>query len=222
MNGPHHDDSGLPPIHIEIPDDARELEPEVRAYQRELRHRRRADRLRHLRERIGVKGPIGPIVATVALLIAISATMLITFTPKQGNPVTTTRTGQKPPDLQLRMGASNVWVRHLRPAVLFLVPPDCRCDPVIDDLRTQAHAEGIPFYLVTRHPLSRPGTTVISDPSGRIVTAYPRTGPTAVFIHSDGVVGAILHNLHTKRSLSGQLRRLRLPWAPVMTAVTPS
>ena len=35
------DDYGLPPVDIEIPDDARELARDVQAYHRELRSRRR-------------------------------------------------------------------------------------------------------------------------------------------------------------------------------------
>lgn len=42
---PGRDDGGLPPVNIVVPDDARELDREVLAYRRELRARRRRERL---------------------------------------------------------------------------------------------------------------------------------------------------------------------------------
>ena len=46
---PGRDDYGLPPIDVVIPDDARELDRDVQAYQRELRALRRRQRARRLR-----------------------------------------------------------------------------------------------------------------------------------------------------------------------------
>jgi hypothetical protein len=57
---PGRDDGGLPPVHIEIPDDARELDRDVLAYRRELRSRRRRERLtRLLRPLHGSQPPHG-------------------------------------------------------------------------------------------------------------------------------------------------------------------
>ena len=50
---PGRDDYGLPPIDVVIPDDARELDRDVQAYQRELRAQRRRQRARSLRGQIG-------------------------------------------------------------------------------------------------------------------------------------------------------------------------
>src|ERR1700753_1719923 len=45
---PGRDDGNLPPVNVVIPDDARELDRDVLAYQREMRSRRRRDRLTRL------------------------------------------------------------------------------------------------------------------------------------------------------------------------------
>ena len=45
---PGRDDSGLPPVNIVIPDDARELDRDVLAYRRELRAQRRRRQLMRL------------------------------------------------------------------------------------------------------------------------------------------------------------------------------
>ena len=42
---PGRDDGNLPPVNIVVPDDARELDRDVLAYHRELRARRRRQRL---------------------------------------------------------------------------------------------------------------------------------------------------------------------------------
>src|ERR1700733_12266153 len=46
--GPDRDDAGLPPVDVEIPDDARELDRDVQAYRREQRAERRRRRSRRL------------------------------------------------------------------------------------------------------------------------------------------------------------------------------
>ena len=45
---PGRDDGNLPPVNIVIPDDARELDRDVLAYRRELRAKRRRQRLMRL------------------------------------------------------------------------------------------------------------------------------------------------------------------------------
>jgi hypothetical protein len=110
---PGRDDGGLPPVNIEIPDDARELDRDVLAYRRELRARRRRDRLmRLLRPLHGPQGQepadtghsaarrgisrnrsaILPLIATCAALSMLAGAMLsvVTISPASAPTVTST------------------------------------------------------------------------------------------------------------------------------------
>ena len=78
---PERDDTGLPPVDIEIPDDARELDRDVQAYYRELR----AERRRQRRRRLGVPGLardgiVLPLLACCMILALITGTLLTVFT----------------------------------------------------------------------------------------------------------------------------------------------
>lgn len=77
---PERDDTGLPPVDIEIPDDARELDRDVQAYYREQRAERR--RLRHhkLHGRITRDGIALPLLACCLILALIIGTLLTVFT----------------------------------------------------------------------------------------------------------------------------------------------
>ncbi len=77
---PERDDTGLPPVDIEIPDDARELDRDVQAYHRELRARRRELRHRRLTGPIARDGIVLPLLAGCLVLALIAGTLLTVFT----------------------------------------------------------------------------------------------------------------------------------------------
>ena len=78
---PERDDTGLPPVDIEIPDDARELDRDVQAYYRELRAERRRQRGRRLGwPRLAKDGIILPLLACCMILALITGTLLTVFT----------------------------------------------------------------------------------------------------------------------------------------------
>ncbi len=77
------DDYGLPPVDIEIPDDARELARDVQAYHRELRSRRRRHLARRLYGPLTRDGVVLPLLAVCLALTLVAATMLTVFTAKQ-------------------------------------------------------------------------------------------------------------------------------------------
>lgn len=70
-----HDDYGLPPVDIEIPDDARELYRDVQAYHRELRALRRHQRSLRWRAPFHRSGIAIPLLAG-CLIVALLAVML--------------------------------------------------------------------------------------------------------------------------------------------------
>ena len=82
---PGRDDGSLPPVNIVIPDDARELDRDVLAYRRELRARRRRQRITRLfgplhRRGLGGQAAILPLIATCVALSMLAGAMLSVMT----------------------------------------------------------------------------------------------------------------------------------------------
>jgi hypothetical protein len=77
---PERDDFGLPPVDIEIPDDARELDRDVQAYRRELRAQRRHARAVRLHAPFTRDGVVLPLLASCLVLALIAGTLLTVFT----------------------------------------------------------------------------------------------------------------------------------------------
>jgi hypothetical protein len=77
---PERDEYGLPPVDIEIPDDARELDRDVQAYYRELRAERRRQRRRRLHGSLARDGIVLPLLACCLILALITGTLLTVFT----------------------------------------------------------------------------------------------------------------------------------------------
>jgi hypothetical protein len=75
-----------PPLDIQIPDDARELERDVLAYHRELRARRRRHRLRRLTRPLRGPGTVMPLLASILAVCLVAGAMLsvATFSPATG------------------------------------------------------------------------------------------------------------------------------------------
>jgi hypothetical protein len=92
-----------PPLEVQIPDDARELERDVIAYHRELRARRRRRALRRLTAPLHGPGTVMPLLASILAVCLVAGAMLsvATFSPAKGpghhgNPsATATRSAQK-------------------------------------------------------------------------------------------------------------------------------
>ena len=72
-----------PPLDIQIPDDARELDRDVLAYHRELRARRRRRRLRRLTRPFAGQGTVMPLLASILAVCLVAGAMLsvATFGP---------------------------------------------------------------------------------------------------------------------------------------------
>ena len=91
-----------PPLDIQIPDDARELDREVLAYRRELRAKRRRDRLRRLAGPFAGRGTVMPLLASILAVCLVAGAMLsvATFSPTTApadqTPRPTTRAPPRP------------------------------------------------------------------------------------------------------------------------------
>ena len=76
-----------PPLDIQIPDDARELERDMLAYHRELRARRRRRRLHTLTRPFAGPGTVMPLLASILAVCLVAGAMLsvATFGPATGS-----------------------------------------------------------------------------------------------------------------------------------------
>jgi hypothetical protein len=77
---PERDDTGLPPVDIEVPDDARELERDVQAYYREQKALRRHQRSMRLHGTLARDGMVVPLLVICLIFALIAGTLLTLFT----------------------------------------------------------------------------------------------------------------------------------------------
>jgi hypothetical protein len=75
-----------PPLDIQVPDDARELDRDVLAYHRELRAKRRRNRLRRLAGPVAGRVTVMPLLASILAVCLVAGAMLsvATFSPATG------------------------------------------------------------------------------------------------------------------------------------------
>jgi hypothetical protein len=160
---PERDDSGLPPVDIEIPDDARELDRDVLAYRREIRALRRQDRQRaRWRRWLGKDGIVLPLLACCLVLALITGTLLTVFTATSEQGPTAppggassalasphiVRSGLLPRTAIYVDGRSRLPLDTLKRTMLVLVPPGCSCRNTLQWLADVALTAHVPAYLV--------------------------------------------------------------------------
>ena len=210
------DDYGLPPVDIEIPDDARELARDVQAYHRELRSRRR----RHLAQRLygplTRDGMVLPLLAGCLALTLVAATLLTVFTARQ--PTAGLRpqrpaagTGSRAPARPgeslvstILFEAGQATPLNTLPGlvvVLALIPPRCNCLADLRKLTNAALHAQAPIYLVgvhnapvtglTRH-LELGATQALEDSYDSLPTPYQVAALTAVVVRPDGTARPVL------------------------------
>lgn len=173
---PDWDDFGLPPVDIQIPDDARELDRDVQAYHREQRARRRRLRRRRLSGSLTRDGMVMPLLAGCLVFALVAAVLLTVFAatgdvalkqpPKRGphrspTPVVLGPAGSAAPsgsavvalagqlpDKTIVVSGHNVPLRSLTASALALVPPGCACWTALRQLADQAAQSRVRLYLV--------------------------------------------------------------------------
>jgi hypothetical protein len=230
---PGRDDSGLPPVDIEIPDDARELDRDVLAYRRERRAQRRRARLARLLGPLRGHGAILPLIASCVALSMLAGALLSVFTISPASaPVLARSAAPVPPAAGARDGGllpqGTVLVsgkatplRGLAGAVLALISPGCNCDTTLRQLTAQAARAGAKVFFVgskaamvdvTR--LARTdsqGTAVaVNDTRDLLRTAYQPAGLTIVLVRADTST-TVHRNLTPGFRLDAELRALSGP-----------
>jgi len=245
---PDRDDFGLPPIDIVVPDDARELDRDVQAYQRELRAMRRKRRFSRLRGPLTRDGMVLPLLAGCLMLALLTSTLLIMFAADQtgapdlarppaaqSQPRKTPTTSPAPGQLNGLLPADTVKIggktESLRtvtaamPAVLTLVPPDCKCASELQQLNSRAAQASVSvFYVGTPQVMSQvtdlatatgqPASQVAEDTSNILGSTYGQQGLTAVLVRRDGTVASVIHQLPQQKKLDTGLQEI--------SAVTPT
>jgi hypothetical protein len=209
---PGRDDGSLPPVDIEIPDDARELARDVLAYHRERRARRRRERwARVLRPvaRAGLirHGTIFPVVATcVAMSLVVAATLSVMIVSPASAPVTdaTPPAASSLPKDTVKLGDTLVAASRLTGSVLVLVPVSCRCGQVLSGIATQAASAHVDVYFVypaggsAEMAWSASVTAEYGDNTAHsaydvgelFFLDYAPTGPVALLVARDGTIEA--------------------------------
>lgn len=230
--GPDRDDFGLPPVDVQIPDDARELDREVQAYHRELRTLRRRMLARRLLAPLTRHGLIMPLLASCLALTLLSGTMLTLFTAGQdtwvpasgprpsrapASPAAHRWTGQPLPSADVLIGGAERPLATLTGAVLVVVPPRCRCQAALHQLAAQAGA--VHADLIVIGPDGAPVTGLAvqaglpashaAEDTGNVLASYYRlTGLTAILVRPDGRVTAIVPAHGDRFQLGDRLRRV--------------
>jgi hypothetical protein len=207
---PGRDDYGLPPVDIEVPDDARELARDVQAYHRELRARRRRHLAKRLYGPLTRDGMVLPLLAGCLALTLLAAALLTVFTAKQASislrpprPGTSHGSGAGLPGAALL--SSTVFAAGQPKAlsslpgtvlVLALVPPGCNsCLPDLKRLTIQAPPAEL--YLVGvqgkrvddyARQLGLRATQALDDRDNELPRHYRVSALTAVVVKHDGTV----------------------------------
>jgi hypothetical protein len=241
---PERDDYGLPPVDIEVPDDARALARDVQAYHRELRAKRRHKLLRRLRGPLARDSMVLPLLASclaLALLIGATVTMFSTarFLQVPGQPTAAARaptpaTGRASPqalppvpDTTVQVAGKPTRLRSLVPAVLALIPSGCRCAVALRQLSVQAAAAGVPIYLVGTAALmtevealatqsGQHPAHVVDDTGDVLGSAYHPTGLTAVLAYADGSISTVVRHVGPGVRLASPLGALTSTGPPGM------
>jgi hypothetical protein len=167
---PGRDDNGLPPVDVEIPDDARELDRDVQAYRRELRAVRRQERRNRWHRSLGKDGIVLPLLACCLILALIAGTLLTVFTVKSeqgltgmpgsgpnsalpagpGLGVPQIVSSRRLPRADITVdGLGQVRLDELHKAMLVIVPPGCDCGSTLAWLaEVAASAHATPAYVI--------------------------------------------------------------------------
>jgi hypothetical protein len=213
---PGRDDYGLPPIDIEIPDDARELERDVQAYHRELRAQRWRRRTGWLAVPLSRDGLVLPLLAGCLALTLLAGTLLTVFSSTEMTASSLGRPGQQLPDAIVLVGGTEAPLSSLNGSVLALVPPGCKCGH-LRQLASEAGRAGVQLYIVGTHGIQVVGLThrtglgaahAVEDTEGALGSAYRPATLTAVLVKANGSVAKIVRDRGQGFALAGAMRTL--------------
>jgi hypothetical protein len=200
---------------VVVPDDLSELQPDVEAYHRELRHAARRRRFARVTRTAAWQRFALP--ATVAIgSLAVAGAVLAILTlghqrPIVGTPATPIATspvaaagqiGGLLPSLTVRTDTGPINVRDLRPALVALVPLHCNCATLINNLAGQAQEANLQVVVVApsttdAEVAALPGQVhdgivrTVFDLHAQLAKTYSAVGVTVLGLRPDGVVSFV-------------------------------
>jgi hypothetical protein len=241
---PGRDDGNLPPVNIVIPDDARELDRDVLAYRRELRARRRRQRLTRLvrpfrTSEFGGHAAIIPLIAACLAISLVGGALLSVVTmspasaptqavpPSSASPLVSPGALTELPAGDVLLNGRSVPVRSLVTATIALVPANCGCGTELDRLAGQAVGAHVSLYFVgagqviSQLPalIARYGdgaAVAAADSDDVLSVAYRPAGLTVLLVFKDATA-EVLRDLPANFQLAPTLRELKLPGASLST-----
>jgi hypothetical protein len=242
---PGRDDGNLPPVNIVIPDDARELDRDVLAYRRELRAKRRRQRLMWLlrpfrTSQFGGQAAIVPLIAACLAISLVGGALLSVMTmspasaptlsapPTSGQPAVPPGNLAELPTGTVQLNRRTVQVRSLVTSAIALVPANCGCGAELDRLAGQAVAAHVSLYFagsgqeVSQLPalVDRYGdgaAVATADYENVLTVAYRPAGLTVLLVFRDAVA-EVRRDLGADFELAPTLRELRLAGASLSTS----
>jgi hypothetical protein len=216
---PGRDDYGLPPIDIEIPDDARELEHDVQAYHRELRAQRWRRRTSRLAVPLTRDGLVLPLLAGCLALTLLAGTLLTVFSSSEMMAPSLGQPGHRLPDAVVLVDGMETPLSSLYGSVLALVPTGCRCEH-LRQLAFEADRAGVQIYIVgtngaevvgLAHRTGLGASHAVVDTEGALGSAYRPVTLTAVLVKPNGSVAKIVRDRGQGFALAGAMRTLAPP-----------
>ena len=241
---PGRDDGNLPPVNVVIPDDARELDRDVLAYHRELRAKRRRQRLTRLfrpfrLDQFGGHAAIIPLIAACLAISLVGGALLsvMTMSPASAPTLSAPRTSGQPsvsPGALTELPAGTVQVegravplRSLVISTIAIVPANCGCGAELSRLAGQAVSADVNVYFAGGGQviLQLPalvasygdGAAVAAADNGGVLNAeYHPVGLTVLLVFKDATV-EVLRGLPADFQLLPILRQLKLAGASLST-----
>lgn len=233
---PGRDDGSLPPVNIVIPDDARELDRDVLAYRRELRAKRRRQRLLRLFKpfqatELGGHAAIIPLFAACLAICLVGGALLsvATMSPASAPTVSAPQTTGSPEGMRelpagnVQINGHAVPVRSLVTSTIAIIPANCGCGTALDRLATEAVAAHVGLYFagtgaaIPQLPdlTARYGdgaAVAVADDNDVLSDAYHPAGLTVLLVFKDATA-EVVRNLPASFQLTSALHELRLPGA---------
>ena len=214
---PGRDDYGLPPVDIEIPDDARELDRDVQAYHRELRAQRWRRITRRLHGPLTRDGMVLPVLAGCLALTLLAGTLLTMFTAGlRATPPVSRTSSRLLPDAIVLVDGNQTPLRDLSGSVLALVPPKCGCAH-LRQLAIEADTAGVQIYIVGTNGVPVVTLTkqtglgaghAVEDSENALAASYHPATLTAVLVNTDGSVARVVSDRGNGFRLGTALRLL--------------
>ena len=192
------------------PDDISALSRDIAAYHRELRRarrQRRVERLLHGRNSLPLIALTAAtlLAGTVAALLTVMAPRTVSHPPQAAPLAAPTAAegtlGGLLPAVTLHgpNGAISTRDTTMRPAVLALVPVECRCQTLLNALAGQAFSEELPLAVVvpaTTAPaladlvrsLTRGSPGLYFDATGTLAASVGAAGVTLIAVDRDGTI----------------------------------